>query len=74
MKGLIVLDIDETLISSSVVKEDELKTVNQNNFDFNVNSFQWNRKGSENDATLLKVMSTLQQIKDLPDWKIFVIK
>jgi TFIIF-interacting CTD phosphatase-like protein len=180
MKGLIVLDIDETLISSSVVKEDELKTVNQNNFDFNftlewkdityyvfikkrpfldefldyvvnnfkvavftaadreyatkilqhleifdkleffksreslsigfdwfklfvylkklksipdidlkktviiddtkevanrnsrnlihVNSFQWNRKGSENDATLLKVMSTLQQIKDLPDW------
>ena len=180
MKGLIVLDIDETLISSSVVKEDELKTIDQNNFDFNftlewkdityyvfikkrpfldefldyvvnnfkvavftaadreyatkilqhlkifdkleffksreslsigfdwfklfvylkklksipdidlkktviiddtkevanrnyrnlihVNSFQWNRKGSENDATLLKVMSTLQQIKDLPDW------
>lgn len=180
MKGLIVLDIDETLISSSVVKEDELETINQNNFDFNftldwkdttyyvfikkrpfleefltyilenfrvavftaadreyatkilehlgiidkleffksreslsigfdwfklfvylkklksipdidlkrtviiddtkevanrnsknlihVDSFQWDKKGCDNDATLLKVMSTLQQIKDLPDW------
>jgi len=180
MKGLIVLDIDETLISSAVVKEDELHTINQNNFDFNftldwsdttyyvfikkrpfleeflsytfenfrvavftaadreyatkilehlgildkleffksreslsigfdwfklfvylkklksipdidlkktviiddtkevanrnsknlihVNPFQWDKKGCDNDATLLKVMSTLQQIKDLPDW------
>lgn len=180
MKGLIVLDIDETLISSSVVKEDELETIDQSNFDFNftlewnentyhvfikkrpfleefldyavknfriavftaadreyatkilehlgildkleffksreslsigfdwfklfvylkklksipdidlkrtviiddtkevanrnsknlihVNPFQWDKKGSDNDSTLLKVMSTLQQIKDLPDW------
>jgi len=180
MKGLIVLDIDETLISSSVVKEDELKTIDQNKFDFNftlewedttyyvfikkrpfleeflnylvdnfriavftaadreyaskilehlgildkleffksreslsigfdwfklfvylkklksipdidlkktiiiddtkevanrnsknlihVNGFQWDKKDSDSDTTLLKVMSTLQQIKDLPDW------
>jgi RNA polymerase II subunit A small phosphatase-like protein len=180
MKGLIVLDIDETLISSSVVTEDELNTINQNNFDFNftlewedttyyvfikkrpfldefldyvvknfriavftaadreyatkilehlgildkleffksreslsigfdwfklfvylkklksipdidlkrtviiddtkevanrnsknlihVNAFKFDRPGCENDSTLLKVMSTLQQIKDLPDW------
>jgi hypothetical protein len=180
MKGLIVLDIDETLISSSVVKEDELKTMDQNKFDFNftlewedttyyvfikkrpfleeflnylvdnfriavftaadreyaskilehlgildkleffksreslsigfdwfklfvylkklksipdidlkktiiiddtkevanrnsknlihVNGFMWNKKDSDSDTTLLKVMSTLQQIKDLPDW------
>jgi RNA polymerase II subunit A small phosphatase-like protein len=180
MKGLIVLDIDETLISSSVVKEGELKTINQNNFDFNftlewkdityyvfikkrpfldefldyitknfkiavftaadreyatkileqlgildkleffksseslsigfdwfklfvylkklksipdidmkrtviiddtkevanrnsknlihVSKFEWNDKKSDEDATLLKVLSVLQQIKDLPDW------
>ncbi len=180
MKGLIVLDIDETLISSNVVKEDELDTIDQNKFDFNftldwndityyvfikkrpfldqfleyltqnykiavftaadreyatkilqhlgilnsleffksreslsigfdwfklfvylkklksipdidlkktviiddkkevanrnsknlihVNPFEWNRRGSDNDATLLKVISLLEQIKDLPDW------
>ncbi len=180
MNGLIVLDIDETLISSSVVKEDELNTINQNNFDFNftlqwkdityyvfikkrpfldefldyvtnnfkiavftaadreyatkilehlgvydkleffksreslsigfdwfqlfvylkklksipdidlkktviiddtkevanrnrknlihVDKFKWDKKGSDEDATLLKVLSVLEQIKDLPDW------
>lgn len=180
MKGLIVLDIDETLISSRVVGEDELDTIDQNRFDFNftlewksetyyvfikkrpfidefieylinnfeiavftaadreyatkilqhlgiydklkffksreslsigfdwfklfvylkklksipdidlkktviiddtkevanrnsknlihVNSFQWNKKDSDSDATLLKIISLLEQIKDLPDW------
>ncbi len=41
MKGLIVLDIDETLISSNVVKEDELDTIDQNKFDFNF-TLDWN--------------------------------
>lgn len=180
MKGLIVLDIDETLISSNVVLENELDTIDQNQFDFNftlswqsetyyvfikkrpfldefieylvkdfeiavftaadreyatkilqhlgifdrlkffksreslsigfdwfklfvylkklksipdidlkktviiddtkevanrnsknlihVNQFKWNRKSCENDATLLKVISLIEQIKDLPDW------
>lgn len=180
MKGLIVLDIDETLISSNVVLENELDTIDQNQFDFNftlswqsetyyvfikkrpfldefieylvkdfeiavftaadreyatkilqhlgildklkffksreslsigfdwfklfvylkklksipdidlkktviiddtkevanrnsknlihVNPFKWGRKSSENDATLLKVISLIEQIKDLPDW------
>ena len=35
MKGLIVLDIDETLISSNIVREDELHTIDQHQFDFN---------------------------------------
>jgi len=180
MKGLIVLDIDETLISSNIVREDELHTIDQHQFDFNftldgvdttyhvfikkrpfvdqfleylvanykiavftaadreyakkilehlgifdkleffksreslsigfdwfklivylkklksipdidlkrtviiddtkevanrnsknlihVNSFQWDKKESDGDATLLKVISLLEQIKDLPDW------
>lgn len=180
MSGLIVLDIDETLISSNIVEESELNTVNQNDFDFNftidwkdityhvfikkrpfldeflnfitanfkvavftaadreyaekilehlgildkleffksreslsigfdwfqlfvylkklksipdidlkktviiddtkevanrnrknlihVDKFRWNWKGADSDATLLKVISVLQQIKDLPDW------
>jgi len=180
MKGLIVLDIDETLISSNIVKEDELHTIDQHQFDFNftldgvdttyyvfikkrpfvdqfleylidnykiavftaadreyatkilehlgildkleffksreslsigfdwfklivylkklksipdidlkktviiddtkevanrnsrnlihVNSFQWDKRGSDGDATLLKVISLLEKIKDLPDW------
>lgn len=180
MNGLIVLDIDETLISSNVVKEDELSTIDQSKFDFNftlewkdityyvfikkrpfldefldyitnnfkiavftaadreyatkilehlgildkleffksreslsigfdwfklfvylkklksipdidmkrtvmiddtkevanrnsknlihVSKFKWSNKKSDEDATLLKVLSVLQQIKDLPDW------
>lgn len=40
MKGLVVLDIDETLISSEVVTEGELDQINQHQFDFNF-TLQW---------------------------------
>ncbi len=59
-------DID---LKKTVIIDDTKEVANRNSKNLiHVNQFKWNRKSSENDATLLKVISLLEQIKDLPDW------
>ena len=59
-------DID---LKRTVIIDDTKEVANRNSKNLiHVNSFQWDKKGSDGDATLLKVISLLEQIKDLPDW------
>jgi hypothetical protein len=56
----------------TVMIDDTKEVANRNSKNLiHVSKFKWSNKKSDEDATLLKVLSVLQQIKDLPDWTKF---
>lgn len=61
-----ISDID---LKKTVIIDDTKEVANRNSKNLiHVDRFKWNKIDSQNDTTLLKVISLLEQIKDLPDW------
>lgn len=61
-------DID---LKKTVIIDDTKEVANRNSKNLiHIDKFQWNNKNSENDVSLLKVISLLEKIKYLPDWTV----